>query len=101
MASAQATNSSNEPIPRLPPARLKKALPPSIEWVRSSLQQLDLLEISHSVDSNVGLLIREAIRWAPFGGADAEYLLVPSGIDRRRLLDLLPRGALPGGQRQP
>ncbi|MEV6360530.1 Zn-ribbon domain-containing OB-fold protein [Nocardia asteroides] len=60
-----------------------------LAWVRTSLQQCDLLARSRSVNVQALSLIKFAIRWAPFGGADSNELLVTFGVTRARFLRLI------------
>ncbi|MFD9550643.1 Zn-ribbon domain-containing OB-fold protein [Nocardia salmonicida] len=60
-----------------------------LAWVRSSLHQCDLLVRSRSVNVQAKSLIKFAIRWAPFGGADPNELLVTFGVSRERFIRLM------------
>lgn len=62
--------------------------PRSPEWVRSSLNQCDFLESVNSVDADSRSVIMFAVRWAPFGGAPTEELMVAFGTNRWRFLQI-------------
>ncbi|WP_342216504.1 Zn-ribbon domain-containing OB-fold protein [Nocardia abscessus] len=64
-------------------------------WVRTSLRQCDLLAGAKSLDSADRSLVGFAIRWAPFGGADAGELLVTFGVTRRRFLQMMGEALRP------
>jgi len=65
-------------------------------WVRSSLSQLGFLRSALSVDPDAARIIEFAIRWAPFGGADCEDLLVAFGVGRDRFVEKLGEALRPG-----
>ncbi|WP_330234446.1 OB-fold domain-containing protein [Nocardia sp. NBC_00508] len=58
-------------------------------WVRSSLHLCEFLEATETLDAEARSLIRFAIRWAPFGGATAEELLVTCGVSRWRFVQMI------------
>ncbi|MBV7706520.1 hypothetical protein NOVA_27410 [Nocardia nova] len=61
-------------------------------WVRSSLSQLNFLRSARSMDAEVERVIDFAIRWAPFGGASSEDLLVAFGVGRPRFVEMMHSG---------
>ncbi|WP_228538023.1 Zn-ribbon domain-containing OB-fold protein [Nocardia sp. XZ_19_231] len=60
-----------------------------VSWVRAALRQCDLMESAESLDSAAKSLLGFAIRWAPFGGATADELLVSFGMTHRRFLQMV------------
>ncbi|MGY1900110.1 hypothetical protein ACW9HR_34820 [Nocardia gipuzkoensis] len=57
---------------------------------------MGFLRSALSVDPDAARVIEFAIRWAPFGGADCEDLLVAFGVDRRRFVEKLDEALRPG-----
>lgn len=73
----------------------------SPEWVRLLLNQCRFLESVKSVDCYDSTVIKFAIRWAPFGGADACDLMVTFGVNRWRFIQMLRESLRPrGGDRR-
>lgn len=66
-----------------------------VAWVRSSLSQLAYLGALRSVDAEMGRVVDFAIRWAPFGGASSDELLVAFGVERSRFLEMVRTGLEP------
>lgn len=58
-------------------------------WVRSWLHLCDFLEATESLDAEARSLISFAVRWAPFGGANAEELFVTCGVTRWRFVQMI------------
>lgn len=65
-------------------------------WVRSALSQWEFLAAGRAIGADTKATIEFAIRWAPFGGASSEDLLVTFGVDRRRFLELVTEGLQSG-----
>ncbi|WP_280398585.1 hypothetical protein [Nocardia carnea] len=71
------------------------AFPCGTSWVRIALQQCRALERGRALNAEVLPLLGFAIRWAPFGGARAEELLLSFGVTRHRFLELVSRALRP------
>lgn len=60
-----------------------------VAWVRTAFAQCDFLEATKSVNVDENSLIKFAVQWAPFGGADSGELLVAFGVTREKYMRLL------------